>query len=96
MKLNLLDIIRENLISKKIKIYHYSYNNTDIYISDKGNLPHPKNYNLVEEMISEITEISVHYDTYEGDIYTFTLIDDNNNKFNITDFESITTSIEII
>jgi hypothetical protein len=96
MKKELTDILREALIGKKIKLYKVS-SNVDYYATSKEELIPSEQKKIVGETFGIIQDIETDTETYCGDSYDFTVVDESGSRMNMGGgLSSITSEIEII
>lgn len=96
MKKELTDILREALIGKKIKLYKVS-SNVDYHATAKEELSPFEQKNIVGETFGIIQDIETDTETYCGDSYNFTVVDESGSRMHIgCGLGSITSNIEII
>jgi hypothetical protein len=96
MKKELSDILRDALIGKKIKLYKVS-SNVDYYATSKEELIPSEQKKIVGETFGIIQDIETDTETYCGDSYDFTVVDEYGSRMNIgCGLSSITSTLEII
>ena len=101
MKKSLTDILIENLVGKKIKLYkvldkQYNPEGNKYFLADKGFLAHPKKCEIVGETHGTIQNLETEDCGYDGDNYVFTIVDDNGLPMNVHGLHTITASVEFI
>jgi hypothetical protein len=98
MKKELTDILRDFLIGKKIKLYEVQEKgrNCTYFLTDKAELPHPKNCKIISETHGIIQSIETEYISYEGDYYHVVVVDNNGKPMRVNGLYSITSNIEIV
>lgn len=101
MEKSLTDILKEALIGKKIKLYNVldkmrSQEGMEYYMPEKGALYHPKKCVITGESYGFIKSLETDTVQYEGDWYSFVIVDDEGNQMNVQGLDSITSKLEII
>jgi hypothetical protein len=101
MEKSLTDILKEALISKKIKLYKvldkmYNPQGLEYYIPETGILAHPKKCVITGESHGFIKSLETDTVEYEGDWYSFIIVDDEGKEMNVQGLNSITSKFEII
>jgi len=102
MKKSLTDILIENLVGKKIKLYkvldkRYEPDTREYFLSDKGFLPHPKKCEIIGESVGTIKNIVSNYDSYnKADFIQIEFVDDKGHKILVLDSNTTTSNLEFI
>lgn len=101
MKKSLTEILIDNLVGKKIKLFkvvdkQHTKEGNVYYLADKFNLPHYKNCEIVAETHGTIKSLDTEDCGYEGDGYYFTIVDDNNEPLNVHGLHTITATVEFL
>lgn len=101
MKTSLLNLLQEQLLDKKIKLYiveETKRDNTKLiyYVSDKCELNHPKMCKVTGETYGFIKKFDAEHDNYEGDSYFVEVVDEKGNIIHFNGLFSITSGLEIL
>lgn len=100
MKISLIEILRNALVGKKIKLYKVldkttNKNGLEYYLIDLGEKPHPTKCEVISESHGFIKSINAEYVEYEGDLYLIEIVDDNGQPLHFKGLNSVTSKLEI-
>lgn len=100
MKKKLIEILREQLIGKKIKLYKVSEkrnnNNMEYFVVNKEDIEHFQKITIIEETFGFIKSIELEYDNYDGDSFWFHICDEQMKPMHVDGIYSLTNEIEIL
>ena len=98
MQKALLDILKEHLVGKRIKLYAVTdeRSNRKYYITDSAELAHPRKCKITGESSGIIEALEAEHIDQEGDVYNINIVDDQVVSIHFNGLYSITSKFELI
>ena len=100
-QISLLEILREKLVGKKIKLYKVfdtsrQPQGIEYFLTSPQEIKVSRNVNITGESFGFIKSVYATNLQYEGDAYNFTVTDEKGTKLHINGLNSIECSVEIL
>jgi hypothetical protein len=102
MKKKLVEILSEQLVGKKIKLYKVSDKQLnrvgyEYFIVDKHDIIiNHKKMTIIGESFGFIKSVTAEYDSYDGDFFNIVVVDEQMKELHVNGLYSLTNEIEIL